>query len=73
MPDQTTTQPTRRLYKIKDAAELLSISTWKVYKLADEGRLESVYQDSGRFITAAGLDAYVDSLSSTPPAKDADA
>ena len=54
------------LYTIEEAADLLAISRWSVYALADDGRLPSVYQGRRRYIAADGLRAYVASLSSTP-------
>ena len=54
------------MYTIREAAELLRLTTWSVYKLCDDGSLEAVYQGRRRYVTADGLAAYVASLPNTP-------
>lgn len=53
------------LVSIKDAAQMLSVTTWSVYKLADSGVLDSRYQGRRRYVTAASLRAYVEGLPKT--------
>jgi hypothetical protein len=56
------------LLPIKHAATILGLSAWTTYKLCDQGRLESVYQGARRYVVAASIPTYIDSLSSTPSA-----
>jgi excisionase family DNA binding protein len=58
----------RQLYSIKEAAYVLNVTPWLVYKLADDGVLASVYQGRRRYIKADSLDAYVASLPTEKPA-----
>lgn len=56
------------LVSIKDAADMLSVTTWTVYKLADSGELDSRYQGRRRYVTTASLRDYVAGLPNTPSA-----
>ena len=58
----------RQLYSIKEAAYVLNVTPWLVYKLADDGVLASVYQGRRRYIKSDSLDAYVASLPTEKPA-----
>jgi excisionase family DNA binding protein len=66
MPQNATTSTGPLLLSIEKAAEALSLSKWMVYRLADSGDLESVYQGRRRYIVAASLAAYVEGLPTTP-------
>jgi excisionase family DNA binding protein len=56
-------QLSRLLYRIPEAAEVLSISRAKVYELISSGALRSVRIDGARRIKAEDLAAFVASLS----------
>lgn len=55
-------QLTRLLYRVAEAAEVLSLSRAKVYELINSGVLRSVRIDGARRITADDLAAFVASL-----------
>ena len=59
------------LITCREAAQLLSITPWSVYRLCNDGLLDGRYQGSRRYVTRASLDAYVRSLPTTPPAESA--
>ncbi|MBS1701420.1 MAG: helix-turn-helix domain-containing protein [Armatimonadetes bacterium] len=47
------------LYSIEECAELLSLSRSQLYRLADQGDLESVKIGKSRRVTYTQLDAFV--------------
>lgn len=53
---------TRLLYRVTEAAEVLSLSRAKVYELINSGALRSVRIGGARRITAEDLAAFVASL-----------
>jgi excisionase family DNA binding protein len=54
--------PARRLYSIKDAAELLSVDKNYVYQLAYSGRLATVKLGRRRLVPSEALDALIAEL-----------
>jgi excisionase family DNA binding protein len=54
--------PARRLYRIPEAMQLLSMSRSVIYEQIRAGRLRSVTQGRARFIPAAALSEYVNLL-----------
>lgn len=65
MPQNTTTDGPM-LLSIEKAAETLSLSKWMVYRLADSGELNSVYQGRRRYILATSIREYIDRLPNVP-------
>jgi excisionase family DNA binding protein len=59
--------PEPLLLSIKDAALALGISSWTVYKLADEGYLESRYIGKRRLIPAESVKEYASGLPTARP------
>ncbi|WP_426566338.1 helix-turn-helix domain-containing protein [Angustibacter sp. McL0619] len=55
-------QPTRLLYRVDDAAELLSLSRTVVFDLIRTRRLRSVQEGRTRLIPASALVEYVAQL-----------
>jgi excisionase family DNA binding protein len=55
-------QVSRLLYRVSEAALVLSLSRAKVYELINSGALRSVRIDGARRIRAADLEAFVASL-----------
>lgn len=51
-----------RLLKVDDAAELLNVSRWTVYKLIKERELTSVKVRNGRRVPLEAVRAYVAAL-----------
>lgn len=54
--------PPRRLYSVKDAAELLSVDKNTVYQLAYSGRLATVKLGRRRLVPSEALDALIAEL-----------
>ena len=54
--------PIRRLYRVPEVMELLSMSRSVIYEQIRSGRLRSVTQGRARFIPAAALNDYVNLL-----------
>lgn len=52
----------KALYKIPEAAGLLSCSQRQVFILIDTGKLESVKSGRSRFVSAAAVDKYIERL-----------
>lgn len=65
---QTSNAPERLLYSVREAAGVLSLTEWSVYRLLDSGALRGVYQGRRRYVTRDALDAYIAGLSDTPEA-----
>ncbi|WP_432509335.1 excisionase family DNA-binding protein [Kineococcus auxinigenes] len=59
---QTTPPPVRLLYRVQDAAEVLSLSRSVVFELLRSGRLRSVQEGRTRLIPYEALREYVASL-----------
>ena len=59
------------LITVKAAAEKLSLTPWSVYRLLDNGSIESVYQGRRRYVVFASLAEYVHGLPSQAPAESA--
>lgn len=53
---------------VKDAARILDLSPWSVYKLLDAGAIDSVYQGKKRSVVVASLREYAANLPTTPDA-----
>ena len=51
-----------RLLRVDEAAELLNVSRWTVYKLIKERELVSVKVRNGRRVPVESIRAYVDQL-----------
>lgn len=51
---------------VKKAAQMLDLVPWSVYKLCNEGKLESQYQGRRRCIRLESVRAYADGLPETP-------
>lgn len=47
---------------VKAAAVMLSLTTWSVYKLCDDGELASQYHGRRRLVRLESVKAYADSL-----------
>lgn len=55
------------LITVKAAAEKLSLTPWSVYRLLDQGLIESVYQGRRRYVVVGSLAEYVAGLPTAPP------
>ncbi len=55
-------QPTRLLYRVDDAARVLSLSRSVMFELLRSGRLRSVHEGRSRLIPAEALREYVAKL-----------
>ncbi len=55
------------LISVKEAARRLSLTPWSVYKLADDQQIKSVYQGRRRYVVAASLNEYIESLPTRTP------
>jgi hypothetical protein len=66
MPD---TSPTLKpiTVRVKKAAEFSGLSPWTIYKLADQGKIESRYEGSARLILLASLEDYINNLPTERP------
>ena len=51
--------PIRRLYRVPEVMELLSMSRSVIYEQIRAGRLRTVKQGRRRYVTAAGITDYV--------------
>lgn len=58
----TTPEAARLLYRVDDAAQLLSVSRSVVYELLRSGRLRSVHVGRTRLIPLSALSEYVAQL-----------
>jgi excisionase family DNA binding protein len=54
--------PARRLYRVPEAMQLLSMSRSVIYELIRSGRLRSVCQGRSRLIPASAIAEYVELL-----------
>jgi excisionase family DNA binding protein len=51
---------------VKEAARMLSLTTWSVYKLLDEQAIKSQYHGRRRLVSVESLHEYAESLPTTP-------
>lgn len=49
----------------KQAAAMLNLTPWSVYKLLEDGHIESVYHGRRRLVRLTSVREYADSLPST--------
>lgn len=56
---------------VKDAAQMLGLTTWSVYKLLDEQKIKSQYHGRRRLVVVESLREYAESLPTTAPAESA--
>jgi len=61
------TDPDPIFVSVKQAARMLSLSTWSVYKLLDAQAIASQYQGARRLVRVSSLRAYADDLPTTSP------
>lgn len=52
---------------VKEAARVLGVSTWLLYKRLDEQAIESTYEGRKRLVNYQSLKTYASALPSTPP------
>lgn len=52
---------------VKEAAQMLSITPWSVYKLLDEQQIKSQYHGRRRLVSVESLHEYAESLPVTAP------
>jgi excisionase family DNA binding protein len=52
---------------VREAAQMLSLDTWTVYKLLNEQRIKSQYEGRRRLVNVQSLHDYADSLPTTRP------
>lgn len=60
------TTPDPIFISVKDAARLLNLTTWTIYKLLDEQAIASQYQGRRRLVRLESVRAYADSLPEYP-------
>lgn len=67
MPDSQPPKP--RLITVQEAARVLSITPWSVYRLLDDNAnaLASVYQGRRRYVVVDSLDNYLADLPTVSP------
>lgn len=51
---------------VEQAAEMLGISKWSVYKLLDEQQIESRYMGRRRLVVVTSMQAYAEALPNFP-------
>lgn len=59
-------QPDPIFVSVKEAARLLNLTTWTVYKLLDEKAIKSQYEGRRRLVRLESVRAYADSLPEYP-------
>lgn len=64
----STLQP--KLVTVKDAAVVLGLTNFAVYKLLDAGKIEGRYIEGRRMIPVEALDAFIDGLPTERPRAD---
>lgn len=57
--------------EVKEAARLLGLSTWSMYKKLDQQIIESRYDGRKRLVVLASLREYATNLPTTAPVADA--
>lgn len=65
MTEATSTEPI--FVSVNEAARLLSLTPWSVYKLCDNGQLDTRYHGRRRLVLLASLRAYADGLPTEAP------
>lgn len=58
-------------YSVKEAAQVLGLSTWAVYKLLDAQAIESRYHGKRRLVVVESLESYATNLPNIAPAIEA--
>lgn len=53
---------------VKEAARVLSLTTWSVYRLLDEQKIASQYHGRKRLVSVPSLRKYAKGLPTSPPA-----
>lgn len=53
--------------EVKEAARILSLTTWSIYDLLNKGAITGKYHGRKRLVSYASLEAYAQSLPETPP------
>lgn len=56
---------------VKEAAQVLGITPWSVYKLCDEQVIESRYHGKRRLVLVTSLREYAAGLPTSPPEREA--
>lgn len=51
---------------VKQAADMLNITPWSVYRLLDAGEIESSYHGKRRLVRFTSVQQYADNLPSEP-------
>lgn len=51
---------------VKQAAQMLNLTTWSVYKLLDEQAIESRYHGRRRLVSVESVRAYAEALPTEP-------
>ena len=51
---------------VKQAAQMLNLTTWSVYKLLDEQAIESRYHGRRRLVSVESVRAYAENLPTEP-------
>jgi excisionase family DNA binding protein len=62
-----TTTESRRLYRVDEAAALLSVCRTRIYELMRSGQLRSVVVGRSRRVPSKALDEYVEQLLNQAP------
>lgn len=57
----------RILVSVREAARMVSMTPWQVYRLCDAGAIESGYHDGRRLVLVESLHAWAKSLPSIKP------
>lgn len=52
---------------VKEAAQILALNTWSIYKLLDEQKIKSQYHGRKRLVSYESLLEYATSLPTTAP------
>lgn len=52
---------------VKDAAEALAVSTFQVYKLLDQQKIESRYEGTRRLVVVTSLREYAERMPTSAP------
>lgn len=55
---------------VKEAAQILGLTNWSVYKLLDEQQIKSQYHGRKRLVNVESLREYAEGLPTTPPVAD---
>jgi excisionase family DNA binding protein len=58
--------PSPIFVSVKQAAQMLNLTTWSVYKLLDDQAIESRYHGRRRLVSVESVHAYAESLPTEP-------